>query len=137
VVHLKTAKALGLIIPQSVSVPRSSNERRLMDRRAFVTLVGEGVLSAPFFGQAQQPGRNSDAQRVPMLQRGLNLSHWFAHARAALRDRHLALLRPCPRRLSALSERDFHFRVSHLMDFCLNAASHQLFATRPAWGNPG
>src|SRR5215510_486095 len=48
-------------------------------------ILTANLIFVPFTAEAQQAGKvaEGDAQRVPMLRRGLNLSHWFAQARGA------------------------------------------------------
>jgi putative tryptophan/tyrosine transport system substrate-binding protein len=55
VVNLKTAKALGLTIPQSSAA--GGSDHRVMNRRAFVSGVAFGLLAAPLAAEAQTPGR--------------------------------------------------------------------------------
>ena len=56
VINLKTAKALGLTIPQSVPGASGSGDR-VMDRRAFIGTLTGSLLAAPLAAEAQQPVR--------------------------------------------------------------------------------
>jgi len=46
-------------------------------------ILTANLILVSFSAEAQQAGKvtQGDAQRVPILRRGLNLSHWFAQAR--------------------------------------------------------
>ena len=65
VINMRTAKALRLTIPQSILVRADEiiNERRVMDRRAFITGIGS-ALAAPL-AHAQQANRPARIAFLP------------------------------------------------------------------------
>jgi len=65
-INLKSAKVLGLTIPQSILL-RAAHRDPVMDRRAFVAVVGESVLATSLSAEAQQAGK---VYRIGSLREG-------------------------------------------------------------------